>query len=150
MEPHDLVHRFAALCNAHDIAGFDSVIATDYRQHNPIVQDGLEGIRHGFAAFLEVFPDLAVTVDAVVAEGDLVSARFTWAGTHRAEFLGIAPTARTVRWTSSDWWRISGGTFAEHWDVVDWAGLTSQLTTVGAAPGPPSDDAHQGSARQPQ
>lgn len=129
MDPRDLVQRFAALCNDHDFDGLDAVIAPGYQQHNPMVPDGLEGIQQGFADFLRVFPDLTVTLDAVIAEGDLVAARFTWTGTQRSEFFGVPASGRTATWASTDWWRTQDGKLVEHWDVVDWAGLTAQLTT---------------------
>lgn len=132
MEPRALVHRFAELCTRHDPAGFAEVIAPDYRQHNPGVPPGLDGVRQGFAAFLAVFPDLAAAVEAVVAQGDLVAARFTWEGTHRAEFLGVPASGRRVRWGSADWWRVRDGRLAEHWDVIDLAGLGEQLRGGGA------------------
>lgn len=127
MSSHALVTRFAGICNGHDPARFDEVVADEYRQHNPMVPDGLTGLRQGFQAFLEVFPDLSATVEAVVAEGDLVAARFSWQGTHMAEFLGVPSTGRRAHWSSVDWWRVADDKFVEHWDVVDWSGLVAQL-----------------------
>ena len=134
MDAHALVHRFIELCNARDADGLSEVVAEGYRQHNPMIEDGLQGIQDGMRAFLTVFPDLTASVDAVVAEGDLVAGRFTWRGTHSADFLGIPATGQSATWASSDWWRVEDGLLAEHWDVVDWAGLTRQLTAASGAP----------------
>jgi len=128
MDSHALVRRFTELCNSHQFDRVGEVIAEGYRQHNPMIGDGLEGIREGFEQFLAVFPDLTATLEALVAEGDLVAGRFTWQGTHKADFMGIPATGRTAIWSSTDWWRVEDGLLAEHWDVVDWAGLTAQLT----------------------
>lgn len=128
MSSHDLVQRFAQLCTDHDVDGFGEVIAEDYIQHNPTIPDGLTAIRNGFVEFLRVFPDLTAGIEAVVAEGDLVVARFRWEGTHSESFLGIPASGRYVSWQSTDWWRIEQGKLAEHWDVIDWAGLSGQLS----------------------
>jgi steroid delta-isomerase-like uncharacterized protein len=138
MDAHALVRRFAELCNAHDIDGFSEVVAEDYRQHNPMIEGGLTGIQAGMRAFLAVFPDLTASVDAVVAEGDLVVGRFTWRGTQQGDFMGITATGQTATWASSDWWRVENGRLAEHWDVVDWAGLVNQLA-AGATASPAVD-----------
>jgi predicted ester cyclase len=128
MDAHALVHRFTQLCNAGDIEGLHEVIDPAYRQHNPMIEDGLTGIQDGMRAFLAVFPDLTASIEDVVAEGDRVAGRFTWRGTQQADFMGVAATGRTATWSSSDWWRVENGLLAEHWDVVDWAGLLGQLT----------------------
>lgn len=135
MDAHALVRRFGELCSTHDLDSLGEVIAVDYRQHNPMVEPGLDGIRAGFAQFLAVFPDLRARTDAVVAQGDLVVARFTWTGTQRAPFMGRAASGRTASWVSTDWWRIEDGKLAEHWDVVDWAGLLAQLPSGDDADG---------------
>lgn len=131
MDAHALVRRFTQLCNAHEIDALSEVIAEDYRQHNSMIEDGLTGIQDGMRAFLAVFPDLKASIDAVVVEGDLVAGRFTWHGTHKGHFMGIPATGRRATWASSDWWRVKDGLLAEHWDVVDWAGLMTQLTGEG-------------------
>jgi predicted ester cyclase len=55
------------------------------------------------------FPDLHLTVDLWVVEGDLVTAVVTVSGTHQAEFIGVAPTGNTVSWSSIDIWRVKNG-----------------------------------------
>lgn len=122
-----LVQRFMQVINAGDIAGFSDVIANDYVQHNPMVPQGLAGIQAGFQAFQYAFADLEARVDAVVADGDQVVARFTWSGTHVGDFMGVVPTGGHVTWTSMDWWRVADGKLAEHWDQIDWQGLLEQL-----------------------
>jgi predicted ester cyclase len=71
-------------------------------------------------------------MDQVLAEGDLVAARQTWAGTHDGDFMGVAPTGRHVEFTSTAVLRVEHGLIAEAWDQVDSLGL---LTQLGALPG---------------
>ena len=63
----------------------------------------------------------------ILAEGDLVSAHQRWRGTHRGEFLGIAPTGKQVEFTSTALLRIADGQIAQAWDEVDLMGLSVQL-----------------------
>jgi steroid delta-isomerase-like uncharacterized protein len=72
-----------------------------------------------FSEARAAFPDLNVTVEEVVAEGDRVAARVTMRGTHRGEFQGIAPTGKRVEVRAMDMFRISDGKIVEHWGHAD-------------------------------
>ena len=60
-----------------------------------------------------------MTIDEIVAEGDLVSYRVTETGTHKAEFLRIPATGRSATWTEIQFFRFRDGKVAEHWVDVD-------------------------------
>jgi hypothetical protein len=53
-----------------------------------------DGFKQLLGMFRSAFPDLRVTVEDEIAEGEKVATRFTWRGTHRGAFQGIAPTGR--------------------------------------------------------
>ena len=61
------------------------------------------------------FPDMRITVEDMIAEGDRVAARVTMRGTHRGEFLGMAPTGKRVQVRAMDMFRIANGKIVEHW-----------------------------------
>ncbi len=128
----ELVIQFIDLMNTGQIDRFGEVIAEDYQQHNPMVEPGLTGIQNGARWFASVFPDARAVIDALVQEGDTVVGRFIWTGTHRGDFIDVPATNRLVSWTGTDWWRVENGKLAEHWDVVDWAGLMQQLNAPDA------------------
>jgi predicted ester cyclase len=65
------------------------------------------------------FPDLSITVEDVMAEGDLVAARVVMRGTHQGEFQGLAPTSKRVEVKAIDMFRISNGKIVEHWGHAD-------------------------------
>ena len=65
------------------------------------------------------FPDLSVTVEDVMAEGDRVTARVVMRGTHQGEFQGLAPTGKRVEVRAIDMFRISSGKIVEHWGHSD-------------------------------
>jgi predicted ester cyclase len=80
------------------------------------------------------FPDLRITVDDTVTEGDKVAARLTFRGTHRGPFRGIEPTGRTVEFSSIRIYRIEDGKVVQTWAEVDALGLLGQLRGEAAGP----------------
>lgn len=72
-----------------------------------------------FAEARAGFPDLRITVEDVMAEGDRVAARVVMRGTHRGEFQGLAPTGKWVEVRAMDMFRISNGKIVEHWGHAD-------------------------------
>ena len=83
--------------------------------------------------FRSAFPDFKATIDDIIAEGDKVVIRQTFSGTHKGEFMGIAPTGKRVSFGVMDIVRIAGGKFVEHWGQMDSMGMMQQL---GAIPTP--------------
>ena len=79
-------------------------------------------------AFLTAFPDLRVTVEGTVAEGDDVVVRWTASAIHRGEFFGIAPTGKPVRFGGMTWHRFRDGRLVEGWDSWNVGGLVQQLS----------------------
>ena len=84
--------------------------------------------------FLGAFPDLAVTVDDIVAEGDKVVLRSTGRGTHTGDLQGIPPTGKSMTISAIDIFRVSGGRIAEQGEMFDQMGMMQQLGVI-PAPG---------------
>ena len=79
----------------------------------------IDTFKETFLDAREGFPDLSVTIEDVMAEGDRVAARVTMRGTHHGEFQGIAPTGRQVEVRAIDMFRIEDGRIVEHWGHAD-------------------------------
>ncbi len=79
----------------------------------------IDTFKETFAEAREGFPDLSITVEDLMAEGDRVAARVVIRGTHRGEFQGIAPTGKRVEVKAMDMFRISNGKIVEHWGHAD-------------------------------
>ena len=90
------------------------------------------------------FPDLRITVEDLLAEGDRVAVRSTVSGTHRGAFLGVPPTGRRVAVVAMAFYRLARGQIVERWAVVDTLEVLRQL---GASPSLPADG--QGARRAP-
>jgi predicted ester cyclase len=87
------------------------------------------------SGFVEGFPDLRITVEDAVGEGDLVAQRVHFAGTHTGEFQGLPPTGRKVEFSGLELNRFVDGRVAEHWFQLDALVLLQQLGLV-VVPGP--------------
>jgi predicted ester cyclase len=88
----------------------------------------VEGVRRGCFAYFEAFPDLHVSLDQLLAEGDSVFVRSTMTGTHDGEYKGIPATGRNIAAESAEVYRIADGKFVGYWCLANVAGLMRQLT----------------------
>lgn len=98
----------------------------------PTGESGTRALEYVWETLLRVYPDLHLTVEDLIAEGDRVVGRTTVTGTHRAELMGIAATGRPVTYAEIFIMRFAGGRVAEIWGVVD---VFGQLKQLGAIPG---------------
>jgi steroid delta-isomerase-like uncharacterized protein len=114
----------------------DELAAPDFVVHDPSSETGdvdAEGVKGSIAWSHGAFPDLRVTIENQVAEGDNVATRWTVRGTHRGEMMGAAATGNRVTFTGTQTDRISGGKIAESWSNWDTLGMLRQ---IGALPAP--------------
>ena len=88
----------------------------------------VEGVKRGCFAYFEAFPDLHVSLDELISEGDAVFLRSTMTGTHDGEYKGIPPTGRHIAAESAEVYRIADGKFVGYWCLANVAGLMRQLT----------------------
>ncbi len=86
--------------NKGDLAAVDRYFAPDYVDHSPLPgqSPGSEGYKQAAAAMREAFPDLRLTLEDILAQGDKVAFRYTMGGTHRGDFMGMPPPASLSRW----------------------------------------------------
>jgi steroid delta-isomerase-like uncharacterized protein len=91
-----------------------------------------EALKQALAGRRVAFPDIQVTVDDQVAEGEKVSTRRTWRATHKGPYRGVAPTGKAVKWTQISVVRFSQGKIVEDWAVADELGILQQLGALPA------------------
>ena len=128
-----LIRRFYEEISKGNLAVVGELVATDLVEHSPFVPgqaSGRQGTVELFTMIHAAFPDLRITAEDMVAEGDKVVARGTMSGTHKGEFIGIAPTGKQVTVVLIEIIRIVAGKMVEHWNVVDSLGMMQQLGTV--------------------
>lgn len=135
----EVSRRWIDVFNARDDAAEADVRAPDYVAYapaslEPAPLDG-EAWPKFLAGFVEGFPDLQLTVEDAVAEGDLVAQRVHFAGTHTGVFQGLPPTNKHVEFSGLELNRFVDGRVAEHWFQLDALSLLQQLGLV-VVPGP--------------
>lgn len=92
----------------------------------------VEGVRSGCFRYFEAFPDMHVSLDELIAEGDRVFLRSTLTGTHDGEYKGIPATGRHVATECAEVFRVADGKFVGYWCLTNVAGLMRQLTEEAA------------------
>ena len=122
-----LLDRYVAASNAHDTSTLPEIFAEDYIQHSGRSPSGLAGQIANFENLRKTWPDLQLHVEDRMFAGDKIVARNSFTATHTQPALGHAPTGRQVTIRTIDIWRVANGKLAEHWDIVDFAGLEKQL-----------------------
>jgi len=94
---------------------------------------GPAGVKELIAGYRAAFPDIHVTIEDQIADGDLVVSRWSAKGTHQGELMGIPATGKHATVTGITIDRIADGLIVESWNNWDTLGLMQQL---GAIPAP--------------
>ena len=79
-----------------------------YRQHNPLIEDGMEGVKKFVAWIIANHPNARGEIKRIFADGDHVILHSHWHG------LSDNPGGEAV----VDIFRLEGGKVVEHWDVI--------------------------------
>lgn len=90
--------------------------------------------------FRAAFPDLQFQINDLVAKGDKVWAYITIRGTHKGQFMDMAPTGKTIEVKGFDIVRLANGKAVEHWGLTDSMTMMMQL---GAIPMPGQENPKQ-------
>ena len=128
-----LVHRwFEEVWNRGRAEAIDEMLDCDGVAHGLTDQSGNElcgpeGFKPFFESFRSAFPDIQVSVEDTVTEGDKIAARCIVRGTHRGEGVGIAPTGRPVEFTGMTIVRVRDGKIVEAWNNFDFMTMFQQL-----------------------
>jgi steroid delta-isomerase-like uncharacterized protein len=122
---------------------FRRVIEEGYNKHNLALLDELyadcvwyrpetgelkgEALKQYVASLLAAVPDIRITIQDQVAEGDKVVTRYSCIGTHKGEFMGLAPTGKQVTVSGMNISRIVEGKIVEAREEWDSLGFLQQL-----------------------
>jgi steroid delta-isomerase-like uncharacterized protein len=118
--------HYEQLVNRKNYAAADAQLAADFVDHGAPPgrpNRGPEAAKSAMHALHAAMPDVRVTLEDVVGEGDRVAVRATWRGTHTGPLFGVAPTGKPVVLTGMVFWRVSDGRIVERWATVDLGAL---------------------------
>jgi len=129
-----LVLRFVnEVWNQQKLEVMDEIFSSDVVSHNPPIEyqygrSNLEILKQGVIDYLATYPDLHVVLDDTVAEGGIISARWTLSGTHLGILMGIPPTGKTVTFAGITMYRFADGKIVELWWAWDTMGMIRQIS----------------------
>jgi steroid delta-isomerase-like uncharacterized protein len=132
-ENKTLARQFFDALNNGDETVWDKLCIPEYVLHENTLTWTLEQLKQYMKALPVAFPDQVFSVKDVFAEGDKVAVRYTWQGTHKGQYRGIAATGKKVTLVFLQIHRISNGKCVESWEVVDLSQFYAQL---GITPSP--------------
>ena len=111
----------------------DQLFAQNYSHHDPSTPEfgrGPESEKKRATLYRTAFPDVQLTIEDIIAEGETVTARWSCKGTHRGDLNGIAPTGKQFTISGISVARFTNGKMIEGWVNWDALGLMQQLGLV--------------------
>jgi steroid delta-isomerase-like uncharacterized protein len=126
----EVVRRYVEeLWNGQRFELIDQVLTPDVVAHavDGSVELGNQRFRQVIPRIRQAFPDLQLTIEEVVAEGDRVALRLRASGTHKGTLFGIEPSGRHLDQPEWFFFRLAGGKIAEYWYLRDHAEWRRQL-----------------------
>jgi len=120
--------------NQQNLTAIDDCLAPNIIDHSlpPGVPGGIEGVRLTISMFLTAFPDLHLTLEDLIAEGDKVVVCWTMRGTHQGAFAGMPPTGRQFTLPGASILRLVGNKVVESWINYDQLSMLQQLGVIPA------------------
>ncbi len=120
---------FEDAVNKGDLSALDDLIAPDEIGHaypSDRYQGGIEAAKEFITITRSAVPDVHFTVDLQIAEGDLVTTRWTARCTHHGEMMGLPGTSKPMEVTGIMIHRFRDGKSVEYWSEWDRLGFLHQ------------------------
>jgi len=127
-----LVRRYLEeVVNTGDVSRIAEFVSPEYvdTHDRSGESDGLDGAARHVLAVRQTYPDLHVTVERQLGEGDWVVTLITARGTHQGGWLGMRPTGKRVEITGVNVDQVVDGRIVEHGGA---ANLLGPLLEIGA------------------
>ncbi|HKI04689.1 MAG TPA: ester cyclase [Thermoanaerobaculia bacterium] len=105
----------------------EPIYSPSFVAHGMYKESGRVEDREATKGWRQAFPDLKITVDKIVAEGEMVAVRFIGEGTHTGSGNGLAATGKSIRVAGMTMFRIVDGKITEEWSSFDQMDLLRQL-----------------------
>jgi steroid delta-isomerase-like uncharacterized protein len=116
--------------NRGDVSAANRVFATDCTVHITGVAQPIHGVaawKEFMAGFLTAFPDLHITVEDQITDGNRVAMRWRATGTHRGPLGPVPPTGRPAAVDGLIIDHLEGGMVTERWEQWDQSVMLQQL-----------------------
>jgi len=121
---------YEAVYNRRGLDRLDAFLAPDFVSAGPGGRMDRDAHATALAASLTAMPDLRLTVEEQIAEGDAVVTRWSATGTQLGPLFGIPPTGRRVTATAIHVHHVRDGRIVDQWEQFDTLGVLGQLGLV--------------------
>ncbi len=128
----EVLHGIYEAINTGDLDLLDKLVGPDYTEHSEGFQ-GVEPFRQQVTAFRAAFPDLRVTIEDLLTDGDRFASRTTVTGTHTGDLMGMPATGKHISVEAVDIGRIENGLAKERWGGLNMYSMLTQLGVIPAA-----------------
>jgi len=126
-----IVRRFyEEVMNKGNVTALDEIVAPDFEDHGETLFGspcGLDILKEGIRMTHQLLPDIHVTIEDIIASGDMVGVRGTMLCTHAGEFIGVPPTGNELTWKGIAMFRIVDGKIKQRWFNSDSLSILNQL-----------------------
>lgn len=114
------------------MSAIDKFYAGSYVGHDPngAHEGGLERFKEYAKSVFSAFPDLKITIDDAISEGDKIVKRWTARCTHKGEIMGIPATGNKMEVTGTTTYRVANGKFVESWWNTDTLVMMQQMGVI--------------------
>jgi steroid delta-isomerase-like uncharacterized protein len=104
-----------------NVSALEELVSQNHVLHdaNNVTVKGIEALREHVNDLRTGFPDLSIAINEIVADGNMVTARWTITGTHKGQWLGIAPTNTKIEATGLTFCYVKDGKMQETWSMWD-------------------------------
>lgn len=129
----ELCRRLYVAVSSGDFGAIDQLVAPNFIEHemmDPGMAAGREDMKALFRMVRQAMPDMVLTPNDIVVEGDRVAVRAVMTGTQTGEFMGIPPSGKQVEVTVVDLHCIENNQFTEHWGVSNMLALMAQIGAI--------------------
>jgi steroid delta-isomerase-like uncharacterized protein len=128
-ETADIALRYLDVWNTKDLTELDAVAHPDVVHHwgQGVDTQGIDDLKASIEAFFTAFPDMVMTFDDTIVDGDMVVIRWTLTGTQTGPFFGMEPSGASAEWTGINIYRVECGQVVESWSEADGVGLRQQI-----------------------
>jgi predicted ester cyclase len=117
-----------AVFNQHNTARFGEFFEKNAKWHGGALGtvEGTENMVGLFGSVFSAIPDLKLSEQEIVAQGDNVVVRVVVEGTHKGNLLGIPATGKHLRWDGVDLYKLANGRVTDDWAGDDWLAIMIQ------------------------
>lgn len=126
----EVVRQYVAAFNAGDLDRLRTLFTGDAVVHGVLGWGTLDVVEPIWRMLHESLA-IELTIESIIAEGDLVAVRYSERGTFRAPFLGHEPTGKSFELVAMEWFEFREGRIARRWGARDSA---SQARQIGLPP----------------